>query len=41
MDRWVGDVPLCDRFRRLYDLSENKMAIVAIVISRIVDLPKP
>ena len=29
MDRWVGDVPLCDRFRRLYDLSENKMAIVA------------
>lgn len=20
-DRWVGDVPFCDRFRRLFDLS--------------------
>jgi len=29
MDRWVGDVPLCDRFSRLYDLSDNKLAIVA------------
>jgi len=29
LDRWMGDVPLCVRFRRLYELSENKMAIVA------------
>jgi hypothetical protein len=26
---WIGDVPLCDGFCRLYDLLENKMAIVA------------
>jgi len=29
MDRWVGDVPLRVRFHRLFDLSENKLLIVA------------
>jgi hypothetical protein len=29
LDWWIGDVPLCDGFCRLYDLLENKMAIVA------------
>jgi len=26
---WVGDVPLRDRFRRLFDLLENKLLTVA------------
>jgi len=29
VDMWVGDVHFYDRFRRLYDLSENKLATVA------------
>jgi len=29
LDRWVGDVPLCEKFSRLYDLSENKFSFVA------------
>jgi len=29
LDRWVSDVPLCEKFRRLYDLSDNKLATVA------------
>jgi len=29
MDRWVGDVPLCDMFSRLYDFSDNELTIVA------------
>jgi len=29
LDRWVSDVSLCDKFRRLYELSENKFSIVA------------
>jgi len=29
LDRWVGDAPLRDQFRRLYDLSENKLSTVA------------
>jgi len=28
-DRWIGDVPLCTRFRRLFDLATNKLCIVA------------
>jgi hypothetical protein len=28
-DRWVGDVPLCRRFARLFDLSTNKFSTVA------------
>ena len=28
-DRWVGDVPLCRQFSRLFDLSLNKLATVA------------
>ncbi|XP_024642292.1 uncharacterized protein [Medicago truncatula] len=27
-DRWCGDVPLCDRFSRLYDLAVNKSITV-------------
>ena len=33
MDRRVGEVPLCVRFRRLYELSENKMATVAQIFA--------
>jgi len=29
LDRCVGDVPLRDRYRRLFDLSENKLLTVA------------
>jgi hypothetical protein len=29
LDRWVSDVPLCDKFCCLYELSENKFSIVA------------
>ncbi|AES89497.1 hypothetical protein MTR_4g076130 [Medicago truncatula] len=29
LDRWVSDVPFCEKFRRLYDLSDNKLANVA------------
>jgi len=29
LNRWVGDVPLRVRYRRLFDLSENKLLTVA------------
>jgi len=29
IDSWVGDAPLCDRFNRLFDLSENRLLSVA------------
>ena len=29
LDRWVGDVPLKDRFCRLFELSGNKLSTVA------------
>jgi hypothetical protein len=32
-DRWLGDVPFCDRFRRLFDLTENKFMSVANLFS--------
>lgn len=32
-DRWLGDVPFCERFRRLFDLSENKAMTVADLLS--------
>jgi len=35
LDRWCGDVPLRDRFFRLYDLSENKLSIVAPMSTRV------
>jgi len=28
-DKWVGDVPLCRRFARLFDLTTNKFSMVA------------
>ena len=28
LDRWCGDIPLRDRFHRLYDLFENKLSTV-------------
>jgi hypothetical protein len=28
-DPWLGGIPLCERFERLYDLSENKSSTVA------------
>jgi hypothetical protein len=28
LDRWVGEVPLCVRFCRLFDLLENKMVTI-------------
>jgi len=33
LDRWVGDVPLCRRFSRLFNLAENKLASVASMCS--------
>jgi len=32
-DRWVGDVPLRSRFARLFDLSTNKLSMVADMFS--------
>jgi hypothetical protein len=32
-DRWVGEVPLCSRFARLFDLSTNKLSTVADMFS--------
>jgi len=29
LDRWVSEAPLCEKFPRLYELSENKLSIVA------------
>jgi len=29
LDRWVGDVPLCRKFARLFDLTTNKFSTVA------------
>jgi len=28
-DNWLGDVPLCRRFSRLFDLARNKLILVA------------
>ena len=33
MDRWVGDVPPCRHFSRLFNLAENKLVIVASMFS--------
>jgi len=33
LDRWVGDVPLCRHFSRLFNLAENKLAIVTSMFS--------
>lgn len=32
-DRWIGDVPLCQHFGRLFDLAENKSISVATLFS--------
>ena len=32
-DRWAGNVPLCQRFSRLFNLAENKLASVASMFS--------
>jgi len=32
-DRWLGAAPLCERFRRLYELTENKFMSVADLLS--------
>nr|ABD28474.1 hypothetical protein MtrDRAFT_AC148819g11v2 [Medicago truncatula] len=34
LNRWVGDVHLCDRFRHLYDLSEYKSITVVEMFAR-------
>ena len=34
LDRWCGDAPLRDRYRRLYDLSEYKFFTVAQMFAR-------
>ena len=31
-DKWLGDVPLCTRFRRLFDLASNKLSTVAEMV---------
>jgi len=33
LDRWVGNVPLCQRFSRLFNLAENKLVSVATTFS--------
>ncbi|PNX84715.1 receptor-like kinase [Trifolium pratense] len=33
-DPWVDETPLCERFARLFDLTENKLASVAEMFSR-------
>ena len=33
-DRWLGDVPFCSRFARLFELTTNKMSTVADMYSR-------
>jgi hypothetical protein len=32
-DRWIWEVPLCERFSRLFDLTENKSMSVANLLS--------
>jgi len=32
-DRWLGDVPLCTRFRRLFDITSNKLSTVANMVA--------
>jgi len=32
-NRWLGDVPFCQHFRRLFDLAENKLSSVATMFS--------
>ena len=34
LDRWVGEVPLCRRFARLFDLTINKLSTVAEMYDR-------
>ena len=31
-DRWLGDVPFCTKFRRLFDLASNKLSTVADMV---------
>ena len=31
LDRWVGEVPLCRRFARLFDLTTNKLLAYLIL----------
>ena len=33
LDRWVGEVPLCRRFARLFDLTTNKLSTVADIFA--------
>jgi len=33
-DRWAGDVPLCRRFARLFDLTTNKFSTVVDMYAR-------
>jgi hypothetical protein len=33
LDRWVGDVPLRDMFRRLFELFDTKMSYVAQMVA--------
>ena len=33
LDRWLGDVPFCVRFRRLFELTENKFMSVGDLFS--------
>lgn len=33
LDLWVGDVLLCRRFNRLFNLAENKLVSVAFIFS--------
>ena len=33
LDQWVGDVPLCRRSSRLFNLSKNKLATVVSMLS--------
>jgi len=32
-DRWIGDVPFCIRFRRLFNLVSNKLSTVADMVA--------
>jgi len=32
-DRWLGEVPFCQRFRRLFDLAKNKLHSVTTMFS--------
>lgn len=30
-DRWLGEIPLCNKFRRLFDFAEDKWVSVAAI----------